>query len=772
MHEQTDFSRMTNGFDFTNSETIKHILERATVECITPSGVRISCVSSDGLPVAIAVDLLCHDMVRIRVQPYHIQPSPKEMLAIDPDSLTTASTLQCSSDTVTLQSENLSVHLCLDRWNLQISQKQNDRPFFAQQIDDRCYGPLYESAPCGFDISAEGSLQARLSVCASIHEKWYGFGEVFSPLVRNSQTIDVFCTDAGSVSSPRSYKAMPFFLSSNGYGLLVHTSFPSRFSMLSNCGSSYTITVADEYLEYFVIHGESFKDILKSYSVLTGLSPILPKWSFGLWVSRCGYRNWKEVDEVVSKMKENNIPFDVISLDPWWQGGRPWSTLVWDEDSFENPVQKLHELASQNIKVCLWLNPYVPKNSQLYKEGMQRHFFLRDSNDEVVNITEPFAGDELVAYDLTDEVQVQWLIEQLKVLLQQGVAVFKTDFGEQIPLSVVSSNKMSGWQLHNLYPLLYNRCAFEAVKEVYGIGITWGRSAYIGSVRYPLQWGGDSYASFSQMAGQLRGMLGYGLSGMVYYSHDIGGFDYEPEVFRNLKTLTLSDTDDQAIPDSELYIRWMQLGMFSSHAIIHGKRPHEPYHYSQEALQISRSYIRLRNRMLPYIYTQSILGSKEGLPLARAMVLEFQDDRSTWDIETQYMFGPDILVAPVLQRERETLVYFPKGSWYDLYTGTCYMGPLWQKVPSPLTKIPLFLKAGSCIPIRTEVADCNRAFNDLMVIYTPESQGTSAIVIDMHQNTIDSVELIVDLQSQRATCPKRGKTYPTVLVGSIDLLKG
>jgi alpha-D-xyloside xylohydrolase len=778
MHEPADFSRITKSFDFTHALQPAHILTDASLNETTPNGVRMTCRTSGGLDTAIAIDLLDHDIVRVRIHPHQIPASPPEMLSGDLERPGAGCSIHSSADHVHLSSGDLEVHCDLHPWNLQVT--RNDQPFFTQQIDDRCFGPHYESAPCGFDIDADGNLHARLSVCSSVHEKWYGFGEHFTPLVRNQQTIDLFCEDSGSVNSSRSYKAMPFLLSTQGYGLLVHTSYPSRFEMGTCSGASYSVQVADDLLDYFIIAGPTFKEILHSLSILTGTSPVLPKWSFGLWVSRCGYRSWEEVDQAVTGMRAHEIPFDVISLDPWWQGPAPWSTLSWDPAHFKDHTNRLRALAEQHIRVCLWINPYVPKGTRLYEEGVERGFFLRDRDQEIVNVTEAFAGKELAAYDFTDPHQVDWFISLLKELLHQGVAVFKTDFGEQIPLEAISSDGRSGLELHNLYPLLYNACAFEAVRQVYGTGLTWGRSGYIGSVRYPLQWGGDSYASFSQMAGQLRGMLGYGLTGIPYYSHDIGGFDYEPEVFRDLERIPLPGTDEheQAItilraPDAELYIRWMQFGTFSSHARIHGKRPHEPWNYGEQALRISRAFIRLRNRLLPYIFTQSVAGANRGLPLTRAMVLEFQEDRATWDIETQYMFGEDLLVVPVLQRARSALVYFPEGTWYDLFSGTRYDGTGWQNVPAPLDRLPLFLKGGSCIPLRAEVTATDQPFDDLVLICTPEiTKGTltlydTAISPDA---AVESFTITIDPAHSSATCAEKSATYPLTVVGTVDLM--
>ena len=180
-----------------------------------------------------------------------------------------------------------------------------------------------------------------------------------------------------------------------------------------------------------------------------------------------------------------------------------------------------------------------------------------------------------------------------------GVATFKTDFAEQSPIDAIYHDGRTGTEMHNIYPMLYNKTVFELTEAYFGRGLVWGRAGYTGSQRYPVQWGGDSYASFPQMTGQLRGLLGYGMSGVPFCSHDVGGFDYQPRAF------DFGDLDD--FPrDAEVYIRWLQFGVFSSHLRAHGKQPREPWEYGDEAAEIAMKYLKLRYRLLPYIYSEAV----------------------------------------------------------------------------------------------------------------------------------------------------------------------
>lgn len=740
MHRPLHPDELTEVVDFIDSPVPDHILLHAEIVQISSSRVELSCTTSGGLKVAIRIDLLSDSIIRARLCPERIPSSPTQMLSCDPENLQHSARIERTDSQVRIDTGKLSILLELEQWDLTIIRNSDGRSIFSQSIDQRCFGPLYEVAPTGYDEDGQGRLFGRLAVRIQPPERFYGLGETFTSYTKNGRVYDIFASDSGSVDSSRSYKAMPILLSSAGYALMVHTSYPTRFDMGSDCGGSYSMRIADPLLDYFIICEDSFKGLLGGLSSLVGKSPLLPKWSFGLWLSRCGYRSWEEVFAVVGRMEENGIPFDVVSLDPWWQGDAPWSTLSWDERHFPESEQRMAELKEDHgIRTCLWINPYVPAGTELYEEGVKQGFFLRDESGRIACAPEAFAGKELAVYDLCDPAQWQWFSSLLKGLLCQGAAVFKTDFGEQIPLQALSHDRKSGLELHNLYPLLYNKCAFEAVKEVYGKGITWGRSGYIGSVRYPLCWGGDSYASFSQMRGQLNGLLSSALSGMPFYSHDIGGFDYEPELFRtsSIDSIPIPGQDEQEKrleglpePNAHLYIRWLQFGIFSSHSRLHGKRPHEPWEYGQEALRISRAYIRLRYRLLPYIYAQSVNSCESSLPFIRPMVLEFQEDRNSWDIDSQYLFGSDLMVSPVLEDREQVEIYFPKGTWYDLYTGESFVGPGWQRLDSPLWKIPVFCRQKAIIPLTGSLQKSDARFNDLVLLCTPEALPGQVTICD------------------------------------------
>ena len=632
-----------------------------------------------------------------------------------------------------IHTNNLRVEIPQFPWGIRVydrTARPDASPFFSQQNEDRAYGPGFEVFPVGFDTDDKGRSIVRETIEVSPGEAFYGFGERFSNLNRWGQELNFWAVDSGNVTSGRAYKNVPFFMSTAGYGLFVHSSFPMVYRMGSESNASYSFHILDNQLDYFIIHGPSFKDILERYTDLTGKAPVPPKWSFGFWISRCMYMSRDEVEGVVQGMRERGFPCDVLSIDPYWMGETPWCTYEFDETAFPQPEKMIQNLKDQNVRTCLWVTPYVPKGRTVYDEALEKGYLVVNSKDEPAPVLEAFAGSDLACIDVTNPAARAWFQGKLRNLLDMGVATFKTDFAEQSPIDAIYHDGRNGLEMHNIYPMLYNQVAFELTKEYFGRGLVWGRAGYSGSQRYPVQWGGDSYASFPQLTGQLRGLLGYGMSGVPFCSHDVGGFDYQPRAF---------DYDNlDAFPrDAELYIRWLQFGVFSSHLRAHGKQPREPWEYGGEAAEIAMKYLKLRYRLLPYIYTEAVRSTQTSLPMVRPLVLEYQNDPNTENIDLQYLFGSNFLVAPLLTRSNRRRVYLPAGEWYDYWTKAKVQGGGWIEVEASLDILPLWVKSGAIIPMGPEMDYVDQVnLNPLSLeIYGPtKTQGT--IIFDEDQPEI------------------------------------
>jgi alpha-D-xyloside xylohydrolase len=254
-----------------------------------------------------------------------------------------------------------------------------------------------------------------------------------------------------------------------------------------------------------------------------------------------------------------------------------------------------------------------------------------------------------------------------------------------MPADAVPHDGTPADELHNLYPLLYQRAVFEVTEEVHGYGLVWGRSGYAGSQRYPVQWGGDPGCTFTDMAASLRGALSWVLSGMAFSSFDMGGFFGIP---------TLTDP-----PSPELYVRWSQMGLLFSHARAHGHTaPREPWAYGEPALTIFRRYAQLRYQLLPYLYSAA-RRAPIGPPLARPLLYDYLSDRTTHHIDDQYLLGPDLLVAPMFKPRGARDVYLPAGIWYDFWTDARLDGGGWLRVEAELETLPLYVKGGTVLPM-------------------------------------------------------------------------
>lgn len=541
--------------------------------------------------------------------------------------------------------------------------------------------------PMGFSRDAQGRLAFHETFCLQPDEHLYGLGGQYGPLDKRGQRLVSWNRDVyGLTGSALTYLNVPFFLSNRGYGIFINHTSPITYELGWPALETAAFRVEDPYLDYFLIYGPQPKEILARYHGLTGRASLPPLWSFGVWMSRAMYMSRAKMEEVVSRLRELGVPCDVLNLDPAWLKHRKRFSsngcdFVWNDQDFPDPVGFIQGLSERGIKLCLWENPYIWKGTALYEEGERRGYLVRRHYGGLAQPTDnPAAG----LPDLTNPRAYRWWQAQHRRLLRMGVATFKTDYAEAVPEDALFANSRTGHEMHNVYPLLYNQASFEAVAEERGEGVVWGRSGYAGSQRYPLNWVGDSPISFAGMAAALRAGLSLSLSGIPFWSHDIGGF--------------WSPAGPAALTPT-LYIRWAQFGLLSSHARFHGIGPREPWAYGEQAVAIVREYARLRYRLLPYLWALAHEASETGVPVVRPMCLEFPDDPLASGLDRQYMLGPSLLVAPVFNEEGRCRVYLPAGRWYDFWTNESSPGLAHLELEVPLERIPLFVREDSILPL-------------------------------------------------------------------------
>jgi alpha-D-xyloside xylohydrolase len=519
-------------------------------------------------------------------------------------------------------------------------------------------------------------------------ERIFGLGEKFMPLDKRGRVIESWNWNTWGASDERAYKNVPLYLSTAGYGCFVHTTRRVAWDFGSGQESSISLSFEAEgsRLDVFLIHGPAFPAILERYTALTGRAPVPPCWSFGFWMSYVRYRSWDEVDQVARELRARHIPADVIHLDPGWLRPGMFADLVWDESRFPEPARHLASLREQGFRICLWVQPWIPLDSEVFSAGAASGYFARTASGEVYRYVPTVPGDPprpAAIVDFTNPGTQRWYKERLKALIRQGVAAFKTDFGEAIAEDAVFANGMTGRELHNAYPLLYNACFYEAFAEAGVEPLVWGRSGWAGIQRFPVSWSGDQLCNYPSMVCTLWSGLSFGLSGAAFWSHDIGGFEGRP--------------------DPELYVRWAQWGLLSSHSRAHGTTRREPWTFGEQAARIFARFARLRYRLIPYLYSCAHEASMTGMPVMRALVLLDHADPNAWAADTQYLLGPDLLVCPVTAPGVDVLrVYLPPGRWYDFWSGEPRSGGLWQELPVTLERIPLFVRGGAVLPVGPE----------------------------------------------------------------------
>ncbi|MEV0235004.1 alpha-xylosidase [Nonomuraea sp. NPDC050786] len=505
----------------------------------------------------------------------------------------------------------------------------------------------------------------------------YGLGERFGAFVRNGQTVDIWNEDGGT-SSDLAYKNIPFYLTNRGYGVFVNHPGRVSFEVGSESVSQVQFSVEGHDLEYLVIHGPTPKDILRRYTALTGRPALPPAWSFGLWLSTSFTTDYDEatVTSFVDGMAERDLPLSVFHFDCFWMRQYRWCDFEWDPEVFPDPEGMLRRLKERGLRVCLWINPYIGQASALFEEGMAAGHLLRRPDGTVWQDDHWQAGRALV--DFTSPAAREWYAGKLRGLLDMGVDAFKTDFGERIPTDVAYADGSDPERMHNYYTLLYNRTVHEVLAER-GAPVLFARSATVGGQRLPVHWGGDCESTFEAMAESLRGGLSLGLAGFGFWSHDIGGFE--------------------GLPDPAVFKRWVAFGLLSSHSRLHGSSSYRvPWLFDEESVDVLRSFTRLKARLMPYLYGAAVEAVTDGLPMMRAMRLEFPADRGCDYLDAQYMLGPDLLVAPVMSADGEISYYVPEGVWTPLLGGESVSGPGWRTERHGFDSLPLLVRPGAVVP--------------------------------------------------------------------------
>jgi alpha-D-xyloside xylohydrolase len=525
-----------------------------------------------------------------------------------------------------------------------------------------------------------GAHHVREQLDLGVDQHVYGLGERFGPLVKNGQSVDIWNADGGTASE-QAYKNVPFYLTDAGYGVFVNHPGHVSFEVASETVARTQFSVEGQTMQYFVIYGPTPKDILRRYTALTGRPARLPAWSFGLWLSTSFTTSYDEatVTSFIDGMAERDLPLSVFHFDTFWMREFHWCDFEWDPRAFPDPRGMLERLKARGLKICVWINPYIAQRSKLFAEGKARGFLLKKADGDVWQWDKWQPG--LAVVDFTNPAAREWYTGKLDALLDMGVDCFKSDFGERIPTDVVYHDGSDPERMHNYYAYLYNEAVFELLRKRRGEGeaVLFARSATAGTQAFPVHWGGDAESTFEAMAESLRGGLSLGMSGFGYWSHDIGGFE--------------------GTPDPSLFKRWIAFGLLSSHSRLHGSGSYRvPWLFDEEAVDVLRRFTNLKARLMPYLQAAAREAYGEGVPMMRAMVVEFPGDPAVTHLERQYMLGGDLLVAPVFSADGDIAYYVPEGTWTHVLTGEPVAGGRWVRERHGFSSVPLLARPGSVIP--------------------------------------------------------------------------
>ncbi|MFI3176641.1 MAG: glycoside hydrolase family 31 protein [Eubacteriales bacterium] len=660
--------------------------------------VVVSFVSSNGYRVQMFVD--DQEIVNVNaVQEFETYPS----------------ILKEEDGAISLVAEELTVKVEMQPFR--ISSYYGGQPLVKQHITDTNVDNMCKVLPMGFIVDDNQRIcSVHETMYLYADESFYGFGERFTGFDKRNQKFSCWQDDALCTNSQKSYKNHPFFISSHKYGMLINSFAKIDFDMGHTSGVSYSAQVYDTVLDYVVFAEDSYKKILKEYLKQLGAIPTIPKWAFGLWMSRCTYQTRAEIEEVVTIAEERGHKIDVIHIDGW-QFRECDGFWEWDTERFPNHEEMIRNLHEKGIKISIWNWPYVKEDTPSYDYAKEKGYLVKDQAGGPALFSPMATVDFHVGcFDFTNPEMCQWYASRIRSACNSLIDVIKTDFSEALPETAVFYDGSTGLTGHNKLTYLYAKTVYHTLEAIKKEGngeqaMLWGRSGYAGSHRIPAAWAGDSSTALNDHACILRGGLSAAMSGIPFWGFDMGGF-YN------------TDTEGyECFPSDMEYIRSFQFGLFAPLARCHGKTKREPWVFEESTEKIFIKFNDFRHRMMPYLYMQSLICAETYVPLMRPMILEFEEDLVTRMLDRQYMLGESLLVAPTFDEDTIS-VYLPKGKWYDLVSGEVLSGGKFLERTPKIDEITVFMRENTVLPLATEKLDSI----DLVVFIQDEI--TTSLFID------------------------------------------
>ena len=674
----------------------------------TLGGINLTIKITTPMPEVIRVQTFHHMGVQKKAPEFELNLSQEAPLNVEEQD-----------NLIIVKSGSLALIIDTDNWSMRYERngelltKSGKRDLSYMKTDWKGFA---------YDHGSEGAYM-REQLGLSVGELVYGLGERFTPFVKNGQSVSIWNEDGGT-STEQSYKNIPFYVSNKGYGVFVNHPERVEFEIATEQVTKAAFSVAGESLDYFLINGPSMKEVIKRYTDLTGKPSLPAQWTFGLWLSTSFTTNYDEetVMSFIDEMFARGIPLSVFHFDCCWMREFHWTDFIWDERVFKDPVGMLKRIKEKGVKICVWINSYVGQESALFKEGMEKGYFLKRANGDVWQWDMWQPG--LAIVDFTNPEACKWYQEKLEMLLDMGVDCFKTDFGERIPTDAVYFNGADPEKMHNYYTYLYNKVVYEVLEKKRGKeeAILFARSATVGGQKFPVHWGGDCWSDYESMEESLRGGLSLTTSGFGFWSHDIGGFE------------------SQSTPD--VYKRWAAFGLLSTHSRLHGSTSYRvPWVYDEEAVDVVRFFTKLKLSLLPYLYSSAVYTAQTGIPMMRSMVLEYTEDMNCQYLDKQYMLGDKLLVSPIFNEEGMSQYYLPKGQWTNYLTGEVSCGNEWRKEHHDYLSIPLWVRENTIIPTSTYSERVDYNFTEHLVFNVYTLQDEASTVVYQQGKEVASIKL-------------------------------
>ena len=529
---------------------------------------------------------------------------------------------------------------------------------------------------------------------------YYGLGEKGGDLNKKGCYTENFNTDDPETDddSITYYKTIPFYVALKEeatYGIFFDNSFRSYFDMGMEMGDRIFFGAIGGQIQYYFIPGENIKEVVKNYTALTGRMEMPPLWSLGYQQCRFSYFSQEEVRELVKTFEEKDIPLDVVYLDIDYMDG--FRVMTFKTPNFDDAAGLISDLKEKGIRTITIVDPGVKVDEEypVFKRGKEGNHFTKKLDGEIF-IGAVWPGDSAFP-DFSNKYCREWWKSELKKFISEhgmdGIwndmnepCVFNNDHKTMLESCLHNSDNgvIEHKEFHNRYGFEMSRCSKEAQEELHPNerGFSMTRATYAGGQRYSSVWTGDNMSLWSQMRMSISMNANLGISGFSFVGNDVSGFGLDSS--------------------EELFIRWMEMGtfipIFRNHSNMYTRRQ-EPWAFGPRAEKIAKKSIELRYELLPYIYDLYYISHKEGLPIFRPMIMEYEKDMNLLNIREQFMLGENMLVAPVLyEGERSKTVYLPKGSWFNYFTMEKLQGGKWYKLPCELDEILVFVKEGSIIP--------------------------------------------------------------------------